>query len=437
MSDFPNVSNLLVYQAGLFRLRAIESPGERRGYELFVPRVKGAIPVNEVAALVWQLCQSLIPVSALIEELSECYPDASDISEDVIGVLRQLAGMGAVAFTDGDYPQLKLPFDHVPVLGQSSEKALRLVDYCLGDYASEPILPCSGNYSYLNCPHVLLMEIKQTSIQLTSGIEFKCFDQKQIAKSFLKHKLALPRNLSCWLVTGDAAGDQCEKDQGLHLSTVRRTHIRHPVLVPGRNRNRYLGAELRSQMTKLRQDWTPWDQKSDTVWWGGALTGRYWVEREPFPLTRIQVLRYFKERPNEKVILHLSDIPSGSIDKEFAPEVKGGFEKADAFKHKCVMLLPGNDIASGISWYFSGNSVVLMSEPHIEHIHLFEIEPWVHYVPLESDPGDVIVKLNWVLNHQDEAQQIVRNAHARLEWLSGLEYQWAMNEVLSRISAKN
>jgi hypothetical protein len=75
-----------------------------------------------------------------------------------------------------------------------------------------------------------------------------------------------------------------------------------------------------------------------------------------------------------------------------------------------------------------------MPRPHLEHILYFEMEPWKHYVPLENDPADVLTKLHWVLDNQDQAQQIVANSHERLRWLCGPEYLWACNQVLRRIS---
>jgi hypothetical protein len=82
----------------------------------------------------------------------------------------------------------------------------------------------------------------------------------------------------------------------------------------------------------------------------------------------------------------------------------------------------------------AGNSVVLMPEPHLDHILYFGLQPWVHYVPLENDPKDILRKLDWVLDNQDKAQEIVARAHERLRWLSGPEYLWACNEVLNRIA---
>ncbi len=77
-----------------------------------------------------------------------------------------------------------------------------------------------------------------------------------------------------------------------------------------------------------------------------------------------------------------------------------------------------------------------MPRPHLEHILYFEMKPREHYVLLETDPADILVKLRWVLDHQDEARQIVTNSHERLRWLCGPEYLWASNEVLRRIAQR-
>ena len=86
------------------------------------------------------------------------------------------------------------------------------------------------------------------------------------------------------------------------------------------------------------------------------------------------------------------------------------------------------------SWYFCGNSVVLMPPPTLEHILHFEMEAWEHYIPLDPDPADVLVKLQWVIENPIKAGQIVANSHERLRWLCGDEFLWACIEVLRRIA---
>ncbi len=327
----------------------------------------------------------------------------------------------------------RINVDYQPEPGEWSQKAERLVAYCLGDLEDGAILPCTKDRDYLKKESILLVETDRRGITISSNAGRKIWDQKKVIQALIQQRAEIPPHLNAWLIRGDGAGQDSEPDQGLHLTGMRHATRRDLVLAPTACRHRYLGPQLAQQMTTLRAAWTPWDKKSDTAWWGGALTGNHWQHLHPRTLTRSDLLHYFTENPSHQVHLRVTQVPPKT---ELPPGhiVEPPFTKQDAFSHKCLLLLPGNDIASGSSWYFAGNSVVLMPRPHLEHILYFEMEPWKHYVPLENDPADVLTKLHWVLDNQDQAQQIVANSHERLRWLCGPEYLWACNQVLRRIS---
>jgi hypothetical protein len=331
--------------------------------------------------------------------------------------------------------------DYLPESGIKSEKAERLAKYCLGDFADTPVPKCTRNSRYLKNNTVLLLKSRRGQVILSAGSIYHLGatdynpkdDQKKVVKALISQRSKIPFGINCWLTADDSAGIYTDPNEGLHITGVRPATRRDLVLVPTSNRERFTGANLKSQMDELRSSWVPWEEKTDTVWWGGALTGDQWRTREPRPLTRREVLLYFHDQPSNEVSLNLTEIPAGEED---LPNIKkvGPFTKKSAFGHKCILLLPGNDIASGSSWYFAGNSVVLMPPPHLEHILYFELNPWKHYVPVENDPADILVKLRWVLENPDKAKRIVKNSHERLRWLCGPEYLWACNEVLLRIS---
>jgi len=323
--------------------------------------------------------------------------------------------------------------DYQPDPGRRSAKAERLVDYCLGDFKDQPVVPCTKSRSYLYDRAVLALEASHRRVVLTARGTGTFQDQKRVVEALVSQRAAIPSGLTSWLVRGDSAGRNCSREQGLHIAGMRRADRSDLVLVPTANRERFVGPNLQRQMEELRRSWVPWEEKSDSAWWGGALTGDRWARHEPRALTRRQVLCHFRDNPSDQVSLHLTQ---SSKNVELPPgfELEDPFTKSSAFSHKCLLLLPGNDIASGSSWYFAGNSVVLMPPPHLEHILYFEMNPWEHYIPLENDPADILVKLRWVLDHQLEAKQIVANSHERLRWLCGPEYLWACNEVLRRIS---
>ena len=330
----------------------------------------------------------------------------------------------------------RVVLDYSPVPGSRSTKAERLAAYCLGDFKNKPVLPCTRNRRYLRKRSILLIETDSQGVTIYANAGRRIRDQKKIIEALVSQRAEIPSNISAWLVRGDCAGMDSDPDQGLHLAGMRPAARQDLVVVPTACRSRYLGPNLARQMDELRESCVPWNEKSDTVWWGGALTGDRWKDHEPRTLTRRDVLRYFVDHPSDQVSFHVTELPKRS-DLPSGMKLEDKFTKQSAFSHKCLLLLPGNDIASGSSWYFAGNSVVLMPKPHLEHILYFEMEPWKHYVPLKNDPADILFKLQWVLDNEEAAQQIVANSHERLRWLCGPEYMWACNEVLRRIAQPN
>lgn len=423
---------MYVYQAGCFSLKFRENAADGSQCCLISDTSNTVHPVNDTAAIVWECCRDPILVADLVQMLVEGFPQAASLEADVLSVLDRYHELGLVEFTRDRCRKMHYRLDYQPEPGERSNRAERLVDFCLGEFKDKPVLPCSRDLDYLD-QTVLLLEAGIHSLVLSAGLDNTLVDQKKVVEALISQRAMMPPGLRCWLVRDDSAGAFTIPEQGLHIAAMRPRSRRDLVLVPSANRKRYLGPNLRTQMEELRRSWVPWEEKTDTAWWGGAITGNWRRKNAAQALTRREVLCYFRDNPSDHVLLNPTKLP------ENAPlppgvELQSAFTKQSAFMNKCLVLLPGNDIASGSSWFFCGNSVVLMPEPHLDHILYFELEPWVHYVPLENDPADILTKLEWVLNNQDKARQMVGNAHDRLRWLSGPEYRWACNEVLRRIS---
>jgi Glycosyl transferase family 90 len=93
----------------------------------------------------------------------------------------------------------------------------------------------------------------------------------------------------------------------------------------------------------------------------------------------------------------------------------------DMLQCKALIMLEGNDVSSGLKWALFSNSVVLMPEPTLISWAMEErLEPWVHYIPINvykdgfgskkssTALTDVEEKMQWVLDHDDQAQKIAR-----------------------------
>ena len=76
-------------------------------------------------------------------------------------------------------------------------------------------------------------------------------------------------------------------------------------------------------------------------------------------------------------------------------------------QYKAIIMLEGNDVASGLKWALLSQSVVLMPEPKHTSWALEELlQSWVHYIPLNENATDVEEKMQWILDHDDMAQRI-------------------------------
>jgi len=82
-------------------------------------------------------------------------------------------------------------------------------------------------------------------------------------------------------------------------------------------------------------------------------------------------------------------------------------------------MIEGNDVSTGLKWALHSNSVVLTQKPSRSSWLMEELlQPWVHYAPLDDDElTDVDEKVQWVLDHQVEAQEIARRASL---WIGNL-----------------
>ena len=85
----------------------------------------------------------------------------------------------------------------------------------------------------------------------------------------------------------------------------------------------------------------------------------------------------------------------------------------EQLRHKFILCIEGNDVASNLKWVMSSNSIVVMPKPEFETWFLEGLlEPGVHYVEIRPDFVDLPEKLAWYRDHPAEAEKILAAAHA-------------------------
>ena len=85
-------------------------------------------------------------------------------------------------------------------------------------------------------------------------------------------------------------------------------------------------------------------------------------------------------------------------------------------EYKGIIMIEGNDVASGLKWALLSQSIVLMPVPkHTSWCMEELLEPWVHYIPLDDFATNVEERMRWVVDHDEEAQRISERATLWME----------------------
>lgn len=81
--------------------------------------------------------------------------------------------------------------------------------------------------------------------------------------------------------------------------------------------------------------------------------------------------------------------------------------------YKFIIAIEGNDVASNLKWVMSSNSIAVMTRPTCETWFMEgTLRPGVHYIEVKEDFSDIEEKLQYYVDHPDEAQKIIDQAHA-------------------------
>jgi hypothetical protein len=81
-------------------------------------------------------------------------------------------------------------------------------------------------------------------------------------------------------------------------------------------------------------------------------------------------------------------------------------------KHKFILCIEGNDVASNLKWVMSSNSVAVMPKPKHESWFMEgKLVPDYHYILIKDDYSDLQKKLNYYIKNIVELKRISRNAN--------------------------
>jgi hypothetical protein len=185
--------------------------------------------------------------------------------------------------------------------------------------------------------------------------------------------------------------------------------------------------EVVSSQTSLPK----WEDRKPIAYWRGCLSGGL------APTTRTRVVWDLYEFPSADVKLtrtHNMDPPHQgrllfSEDTRFYDEVRGLDEHV---KHKYLLIVDGNCIASAHQWVFASGSVpIMVTHPDNEYWFKKYLKPGFHYMPIKYDLSDLKETIEWLVSNDTAAKKIAQNAmeFARTVLSSEFQHGYLMKEI--------
>ena len=101
---------------------------------------------------------------------------------------------------------------------------------------------------------------------------------------------------------------------------------------------------------------------------------------------------------------------------------KGKMTIGEHLDYKFIMSLEGNDVASNLKWVMSSNSIAVT--PRLTQETWFmegTLKPDYHYIEVKDDFSDLESRLNYYIEHPNEAEAIIRHAHEYVDQFRDLE----------------
>lgn len=75
-------------------------------------------------------------------------------------------------------------------------------------------------------------------------------------------------------------------------------------------------------------------------------------------------------------------------------------------QHKYQINVDGTVAAYRLPYLLVGDSVVLKQDSiYYEHFYN-ELQPWKHYIPVKSNLSDLLEKLQWAKDHDEEVRSV-------------------------------
>ncbi|KAF7709241.1 protein O-glucosyltransferase 2 [Silurus meridionalis] len=141
----------------------------------------------------------------------------------------------------------------------------------------------------------------------------------------------------------------------------------------------------------------PWAEKNMTAFWRGRDSRR----------ERLELVKLARANPELLDAAFTNFFFFEHVESLYGPLVKH-VSFFDFFKYKYQINVDGTVAAYRMPYLLAGDSVVLKQDStYYEHFYS-QLQPWVHYIPIKADLSDVLEKIQWAKEHDEEARKIAQ-----------------------------
>ena len=162
-----------------------------------------------------------------------------------------------------------------------------------------------------------------------------------------------------------------------------------------------------------------WENKFSQLMWRGCAgqhasdeSGNIMRRDNLHLFSRVQLCQLSLEYPS-MINAKFTVINQGEGDEAvpFLHQYRGQYLEYDYLaRFKYQILIDGNVCSYGKSgWRFFSNSVVFLPDSNWTQWYYNDLQPWVHYIPVNENLDDLVDKLQWAMAHDLESKQIAQN----------------------------
>ncbi|OGN59706.1 MAG: hypothetical protein A3F40_04550 [Chlamydiae bacterium RIFCSPHIGHO2_12_FULL_27_8] len=200
------------------------------------------------------------------------------------------------------------------------------------------------------------------------------------------------------------------KDKNLQapiLTRAKSSNVKEAILIP----DYWLLSELwkKTQMEILDLDSKiSWDEKNEIIFWRGASS-----KASRFTLCEISLNNnlvdagfcdyFITDKDKELKLWNKTDIYSKLLKNHSTIE--------EQLKYKYLPVLDGVMCTyPGYQWRLLSNSVTFKQGSDEEQWFYSALKPYEHYIPVKNDLSDLVDKINWAKENDDQCRKIAKNS---------------------------